>query len=149
METTQPLLLLVDDDQLDTLITRRCLTELGIHNPIVHRTNGEEALAYLESEASANPCAILLDLNMPRMGGLEFLRHLKLRAPLQEIPVLIVTTSTVEEDIEGSFASGAVEYIVKCDDIVQFRRNLECVSRYVAGPPIRSHAGGEPKVEHE
>jgi CheY-like chemotaxis protein len=125
----------VDDDQLDTIITIRCLDQLGIDNPIVHRTNGEDALEYLESEACERPCAILLDLNMPRMGGLEFLRHVKSRSSLRDIPVLILTTSTVREDMDMSRTLGAVEYIIKADDLIEFKRNLECIWPYTTNSP--------------
>jgi CheY-like chemotaxis protein len=131
MNTMHPLLLLVDDDSLDIIITKRCLKELGIHNPVVVKNNGEEALDYLvTTERSEWPCAILLDLNMPRMGGMEFLQCIKAKEALRDIPVLIVTTSTADDDINRGFALGAVEYIVKSPGLLEFKENLKCVVGY-------------------
>lgn len=128
MQTTKPLLL-VDDDQLDAMIVERSLGELGITNELVHKYDGEEALEYLR-DCSALPCAILLDVNMPRMNGFEFLRHAKADNRLKDIPILMLTTSTAKDDITLSFELGAVEYIVKTPSVGEFLQSLETVAGY-------------------
>lgn len=122
-------LLLVDDDGLDAMILERSLRELKITNELTHKYDGEAALAYLQS-CSPLPCAILLDVNMPRMNGFEFLRHVKADETLKNIPVLMLTTSTARDDMILSFELGAVEYIVKTPSIAEFLQSLEIVAGY-------------------
>ncbi len=130
MSEMKPLLLLVDDDRLDTLITKRCLKELAVTNPVVCAASGEEAIEYLTADSCELPCAILLDLNMPRMGGFEFLEQISTLEQFRSIPVLILTTSTAQEDIDKGHTLGAVAYIVKSPNIVEFKEALKCVTRY-------------------
>jgi len=125
-----PRLLLVDDDDLEAVIMRRTLRELGIANELLFMSDGEEALGYLLEESCPLPCVILLDLNMPRMSGFEFLCHVKAEPALQHIPVFIVTTSTSETDKTKCLELGAKDYIVKTLDIHEFRRDLRCLRRH-------------------
>ena len=130
MGAMKPVLLLVDDDYLDTLITKRCLKELAVTTPVVCATGGEEAIEYLMANSYELPRAILLDLNMPRMGGFEFLEQINAQEQFRSIPVLILTTSSAQEDIDRSRTLGAVAYIVKSSNIVEFKEGLKCVMRY-------------------
>jgi CheY-like chemotaxis protein len=125
-----PLLLLVEDDDLDALIVKRSLRELEIRCKLIHAKDGEEALEYLFARSSDLPCAILLDLNMPRMDGFEFLHCAQSYAKLRHIPVLILTTSTSELDRIESLKRGATRYIVKTLDADAFRESLRCVQEY-------------------
>lgn len=129
MQTAKPLLL-VEDDYLDAAITRRSLQELKIRNPLIHKCNGEEALAYLNPPPREMPCVILLDLNMPRMNGFEFLSQIKAQGALKDIPTIILTTSTAHEDIEASLRLGAAGYIVKAMDISTFLKSLRSIECY-------------------
>src|SRR5690242_14492964 len=72
MKSCKRPILLVEDDQVDVLTTRRALKEIHVTNPLVVCENGEEGLAWLRDNAEA-PCLVLLDLNMPVMNGIEFL----------------------------------------------------------------------------
>ena len=128
MQVTKPLLL-VDDDELDAMIVERSLRELNITNDLIHKYDGEEALAYLK-DGSSVPCAILLDVNMPRMNGFEFLHHVKADESLKDIPVLMLTTSTAKADMVLSFELGAVEYIIKAPSMAEFLRSLKTVACY-------------------
>jgi CheY-like chemotaxis protein len=123
-------LLLVDDDELEAIIVRRTLRKLGVCNELVHKIDGDEALDYLLGDALQLPCAILLDLNMPRMDGFEFLYYLKANPKLRDIPVLMVTTSASEADKKISFELGAENYIVKTLDICRFQEDLKCLGHY-------------------
>jgi CheY-like chemotaxis protein len=76
MRTGKPILL-VEDDNVDAMGVERAFKDLSVTNPLVRASNGEEALAYLNGKANARPCIILLDVNMPRMTGVELLRILK------------------------------------------------------------------------
>lgn len=142
--------LLVEDDDLDAMIIQRCFRDLAIDNDVVRQRNGEEALAYLRGYPSPMPCVILLDLNMPRMDGFEFLRHVKADLLLRVVPVLMLTTSAAEEDIKMSFELGAVDYIIKSpsarESLQDLRRiesycHLECESPAVH---FSSHSPGLP-----
>lgn len=78
-------ILLVEDDRVDSMTVERALRDLRITNPLVYTLNGEEALAYLKDESNKSPCIVLLDLNMPKMGGFEFLRNIKADEVLKKI----------------------------------------------------------------
>ena len=94
---------LVEDDEVDVMTMRRALKDLRIGNPLSIAGDGEAALQMLREGRIARPCVILLDLNMPRMGGLEFLRVIKADADFRSIPVIVLTTSR-----EGTGASSLV-----------------------------------------
>ena len=102
MRNCQPILL-VEDDTIDAMTVKRAFKELKVINPLAHALNGEDALAYLRQGEGENPCVILLDLNMPKMNGVEFLKVAKDDPSLKKIPVVVLTTSNEERDIE-SFA---------------------------------------------
>jgi CheY-like chemotaxis protein len=139
MQMTKPLLL-VEDDRLDAAIMKRCLRLLSIQQDLVHKTNGEEAMEYLRDCPDNRPCVILLDLNMPRMSGLEFLGHVKADDSLRNIPVLIVTTSAAAEDMEACFRLGAEEYIIKDYEFAKFVESMRSIERYCV------YANDEPAV---
>ncbi|MFZ0033631.1 MAG: response regulator, partial [Sedimentisphaerales bacterium] len=85
-------ILLVEDDRVDAMTVKRALKDLNVTNPLAHTLNGEEALEYLTTESNRKPCIILLDLNMPRMNGIEFLKVIKADDKLRTIPVVVLTT---------------------------------------------------------
>lgn len=106
-------ILLVEDDHADVLIAKKALEELEITNELVHASDGRKALEYLQNGGHAKTGLILLDLNMPRMTGLEFLEVVKSKEELKFIPVVVLTTSTYKQDIVESFKHGVVGYMVK------------------------------------
>jgi two-component system response regulator len=113
-------ILMAEDDDGDRFLTRKAMEKSKIANPLVTVENGEELLDYLyrrgkfsASAAAPAPCFILLDLNMPRMDGREVLKVIKSDEVLKKIPVIILTTSTAEEDILGCYGMGANSYITK------------------------------------
>lgn len=125
---TKPILL-VEDDSVDAMTVRRALKEVGSTRRLVHRINGEEALNHLrEADEDDLPGLVLLDLNMPRMNGLEFLEHRQADARLRDVPVVVLTTSTNAHDIERSYKLNATGYIVKSinyDEFVDSLRDLD------------------------
>jgi CheY-like chemotaxis protein len=127
MQNSQPILL-VEDDSVDVMVVARALQDLGVTNKLVHKANGEEALEYLRTETK--PCVILLDLNMPVMNGLEFLKVVKADEVLKRIPVVVLTTSNQEKDVSESFKLGAAEYIVKCIGYEEFLERIRVIKRY-------------------
>ena len=113
-------ILMADDDPDDCMLTARALQKGLVLNEFVTVGNGEELLDYLfhrgeykDPADSQRPVLILLDLNMPRMKGLEALKEIRECEELRTIPVVVLTTSKQEEDILASYDSGISGYIVK------------------------------------
>lgn len=132
-------ILLIEDDQVDAMTVRRALKELKVTNPLIHQEQGEAALAYLQDPANDRPCLILLDLNMPVMGGIEFLQALKALPTLKRIPTIVLTTSTEDEDKCRSFDLGIAGYMCKPVDYRQFVEVMRSIDTYWTlseAPPI-------------
>ena len=136
MSDSKPILL-VEDDYVDTMAVKRVLREFNTANDLVCSLNGEDALEYLRGKDNKMPCLILLDLNMPRMNGLEFLRTIKADEALKGIPVVVLTTSNDEQDMTRSFELGAAAYIVKAFGYGEFRERIRIIETYLASdrPP--------------
>ena len=115
MRDSKPILL-VEDDNVDVMTVKRALRDVHVTNQLVHTGNGEEALEYLRDESNRKPYVILLDLNMPKMNGIEFLKTIKSDEALKKIPVVVLTTSKDEHDIAESFKLGVAGYMVKSVD---------------------------------
>ncbi len=129
MKNSKPILL-VEDDRVDVMTIRRAMRDLEITSELVPTGDGEEALAYLKNEDNAKPCVILLDLNMPKMNGTEFLRTVKADNMLKKIPVVVLTTSNSERDIVRSFELGAAGYMVKSVDYKKFMEIIRTIDLY-------------------
>ncbi len=129
MRSAKPILL-VEDDRVDVLTVQRALKELDVANPLVSTGDGEEALEYLYNHATTKPCVILLDLNMPRMSGMEFMEIAKSDESLRTIPIIIFTTSNTEQDIAKSFELGAAGYMVKSVDYGKFIEMIKTIDSY-------------------
>ncbi len=125
-------LLLVEDDEVDAMTVKRSLEENGVVDRVVHMTNGEDALAYLRSEVNETPCLILLDLNMPKMGGIEFLEEAKKHPSIRRIPIVVLTTSDEGRDVLGSFEHSVAGYMVKPVQYPEFAKTIEAISDYWA-----------------
>ncbi len=112
------------------MTVQRAFRELNVANPLVHALNGEDGLARLTEEAKVRPCLILLDLNMPKMNGLEFLHLVKAHPELKTIPVVVLTTSSEEGDVATSFTLNVAGYIVKPVDYAKFLEAVRTVNLY-------------------
>jgi CheY-like chemotaxis protein len=110
-------ILLVDDDKVDVMAVKRSFRELKIANPVVEAHNGIEALDRLRGqngyEKVPSPCLVLLDLNMPRMGGVEFLDKLRRDEALRSTLVFVITTSGAEEDRARAYNMNVAGYVLK------------------------------------
>jgi CheY-like chemotaxis protein len=129
MQKLKPILL-VEDDRVDMMTFKRTLNDLGVKNEVVHTVNGEEALHYLKNDDNEEPCYIFLDLNMPKMNGIEFLKIVKADKALKRIPVIVLTTSNNEKDIVESFEFGVAGYMVKPADYKEFVEAIRTVNLY-------------------
>jgi CheY-like chemotaxis protein len=129
MRNCKPVLL-VEDDTIDAMTVRRAFRDLNVSNSLAHALNGEEALAHLQDPANERPCVILLDLNMPKMNGAEFLKVVKTDASLRRIPVVVLTTSNEERDIVESFKLSVAGYIIKPVDYRKFVEAIQTIDLY-------------------
>lgn len=110
-------ILLVEDDELDVKAVKRAFRDLKIANPLFKARDGVEALDLLRGTngqtAIPNPRIILLDLNMPRMGGLEFLDEIRKDPKLHSCVVFVMTTSAAEEDRVKAYDRNVAGYVLK------------------------------------
>jgi two-component system, response regulator len=121
-------ILLVDDNENDIYLTQRALKKSNIANNVVVASDGEEALDYLfcrgkyahRDKNCDNPIVTLLDLNMPKVGGLEVLKRIRENPLTKNLPVVILTSSTEDSDIIRSYNLGCNAYVRKPVDFDQF-----------------------------
>jgi len=123
-------ILLVEDDHVDVLSVKRAFKELKITNPLQVAGNGEAGLEWLRDEHNPKPCLILLDLNMPRMNGLEFLKVTKSDETLRRIPVIVLTSSKGEQELLETFDHGVAGYMVKPADYLQLVEVMRVIDLY-------------------
>jgi len=129
MRSMKPIML-VEDDHVDAMTLKRALKDLKVVNQLVHRINGEEAIEYLKDESNPRPCVIFLDLNMPKMNGIEFLQIVKTNNDFRRIPIIVFTTSKNEWDRFETFNLSAAGYIVKPADYKSFVEAIRTVELY-------------------
>ena len=129
MRSKKPILL-VEGDTVDVMTVKRAFVEIHVSNRVEVVGNGEEALKYLRDENNEKPCIILLDLNMPRMNGIEFLEVAKQNEILKMIPVVVLTTSKEEQDKVDSFKLSVAGYMIKPVDYQQFVEAMRTINIY-------------------
>ena len=120
-------ILLVEDRAVDVDLTKRALARRRLLNPVEVARDGEEALAYISRWEAGEPLPvfILLDLGLPRVSGLEVLRQIKSHPRFFVIPIIVLTTSVEDGDIEKAYQLGCNSYIVKP---VEFNKFVEVAS---------------------
>ena len=131
------LILLVEDDLAHAEIVQRNLASSRIANRLIHVTDGQEAMDYMNREngysdpaTSPRPGLILLDLRLPKVDGMEVLKRLKSDPKFSSIPVVILTTSHSEQDIVKAYALHANSYLVKPADFTQFKELMKTFGFY-------------------
>ena len=129
MKNLKPILL-VEDDSVDAMTVKRALKELNVTNQLVHSIDGEQALEYLKADDNKKPCVILLDLNMPKMNGIEFLQAVKKDEKLKKTPVVVLTTSKEQDDVTTSFRFSVAGYMVKPVDYKKFVEAIRAINLY-------------------
>jgi chemotaxis family two-component system response regulator Rcp1 len=141
-------ILLVEDNPADIQITRRALRDSTIPVELIVVRDGQEAVDYLLRQGShadnpgwRKPELILLDLNLPRLTGREVLQRVRTTEILRLVPVVILSTSNRQEDVEALYAGGANTYIEKPQDFARFVEVLQTIQRYWLDtallPPVR------------
>ncbi|QLH50536.1 MAG: response regulator [Candidatus Accumulibacter cognatus] len=130
-------ILMAEDEPADAYLLKLALGESCIAADLQHVVDGREALEYLRRQGprfaqASRPDLILVDLNMPRMDGREFLAVVKEDADLRDIPVVVLSTSQVERDVLAAYRLGAAGYIAKSPDVNVFINDIRRLSDYWA-----------------
>jgi len=120
--------LFIEDDMIETMKMQRAVSKMESKHNIIEAKNGEEALSILKN--GNLPDIILLDLNMPRMSGIEFLTVLKSDPSLKYLPTIILTTSENRVDLLKCFEIGIAGYIIKPLKYEDYEQKLKCVFDY-------------------
>ncbi len=123
-------ILLVEDDEIDIKSVKRAFNEIHVTNPLEITHNGEEALRYLKDGKKKRPGLILLDLRMPRMDGIEFLKVIKKEDALRIIPVVVLTTSKEDEDKAEGYNLGISGYMMKPVNYIDFVEVIKTIKMY-------------------
>jgi CheY-like chemotaxis protein len=127
-------ILLVEDDEVDVMTVQRAFKKGNISNPLYVASNGIEALAMLRDPSSmpTDRRIILLDLNMPKMNGLEFLQELRADPEIRQIPVVVLTTSNEEKDRVQAYNLNVAGYILKPITFGNFVELMVTLNKYWA-----------------
>lgn len=129
MINNKPILLL-EDDKVDAMTIKRALKDLHVINELIVVENGEEAIRFLNDEANPTPGIILMDINMPRMNGIEFLKAVRNDPKVKIIPKVVLTTSIEERDKFESYNQGVSGYMIKPVDYLQFVEVVRTINMY-------------------
>ena len=125
-------ILLVEDNPMDVDLTRRAFVKRKVVHPVEIARDGEEALTILNNwpEDKPMPILVLLDLKLPKVDGLEVLQHLKIHPRFRSVPVVVLTTSAEDRDIQAAYQVGANSYIAKPVDFDRFMEVVEQIQIY-------------------
>lgn len=145
---TDGTILLVEDNPSDVKLTKRALEQNQITNTLVHAEDGREALDYLfgtgkyaDRDVRDLPAVVLLDLKLPKVDGLEVLKRLRADERTKTLPVVVLTSSSQEEDVIASYRLGANSYIRKPVNFTQFAEAVRVLGMYWLlmnePPPVR------------
>jgi len=124
-------ILLVEDDKVDVMNVERAFQKSHIVNPLYLAVDGEDALERLRGgEVPLSRLLVLLDLNLPRMNGIEFLRELRRDEALRHLPVVVLTTSDDERDRTEAYNLNVAGYIVKPVTFLNFMEAMATLNKY-------------------
>jgi two-component system, chemotaxis family, response regulator Rcp1 len=137
MSMSEIQILLVEDNEGDILLTLEAFKEIKANNSIAVVKDGEEAIEFLKRQGqytnSITPHLILLDINMPKLNGIEVLEFIKKDERLKKIPVVMLTTSSSEADIAACYEKSANCYITKPLDFGKFLNVVEAIESFWFG----------------
>ena len=127
-------ILLVEDDRVDIMTVKRAIQKNSISNPVHVARTGVEALAMLRGndvpKIEPRPSLILLDLNLPKMGGIEFLKELRADPDLKDLPVIVLTSSHEPRDRAAAFEYDVEDYFVKPHSFDEFTKAIATILAY-------------------
>ncbi len=125
-------ILLVEDNPMDLDLTKRAFARRRLANPLLVARDGAEAIALVDGWPAEQPApaVVLLDLKLPRVDGLEVLRHLRAHPEFGTVPVVVLTTSTEDQDVQAAYKLGVNSYIVKPVDFEKFITVVDQIDLY-------------------
>ncbi|HWR42477.1 response regulator [Sporomusa sp.] len=127
-------ILLVEDDEVDIMNVKRAFKRINLTNPLYLARDGVEALAMLRGQSGQpgmqRPGIILLDINMPRMNGIEFLREIRQDPEHKILTVIVLTTSNEECDVVAAYQLNVAGYIIKPVSFEQFVETMAALDHY-------------------
>lgn len=127
-------ILLVEDNEADIVLTKNALKTLKLQNNLSVCRDGEEGLDFLykrgQYEDVVTPDLVLMDLNMPKVGGMEVLAKIKNDPKLSMIPIIILSTSSAEKDVISSYQNHANSYVKKPIDFMKFIEVIQEIENY-------------------
>jgi CheY-like chemotaxis protein len=133
----QRIILLVEDNQDDEVLTLRAFKKINIRNPVVVVRDGAEALdylfgrgAYAGRDVSIQPQVVLLDVHLPKLDGLAVLRHIREDERTRQLPVVMLTSSNQERDLARSYELGVNSYVRKPVDVTSFFEAVRQLGMY-------------------
>ncbi len=132
-------ILLIEDDRIDAMTVSRAFKELGIPDELLLFKNGLEALNFLKKATKGTQYLILLDLNMPTMNGLEFIREIKQDQNLRKYPVIVLTTSNDSRDKRECFGLSVAGYFVKPANYDEFVTIIKIINDYWTMSKLPDH----------
>lgn len=137
----------IEDDEIDRRKVARAFARMGIKMPLFSVSDGQEALEFLNSKDGESilkgPLLILLDLNMPRVSGIEFLNRIRKEPGLKRAIVLVFTTSNDESDKMKAYDHNVAGYMLKSEDSAHFDEMIRIIKDYISSvqfPPLGSAA---------
>ncbi len=127
-------ILVVEDNDMDLDFCLQAFVEHAVSNPVIACRDGEEALQFIEAHGSHDdpelPLVVLLDLRLPKVDGIDVLRHARQHAVWRQVPFVILTTSSENSDIARAYDLGANSYIVKPVDFASFADVVKHIKTY-------------------
>lgn len=130
-KATNVTILIVDDNDLDAMAIQRTLKKMEISNPVHRCVDGVEAIEYLQGSASKTSYIILMDVNMPRMDGIECVRRIREDKKLKRSVIFMMTTSRSDNDILKSYELNVAGYILKSDVSNGLMKSLSLLEHYL------------------
>ena len=137
-DRSQIKILLVEDDDGHAKLIQRGLRKAGLINPIIRVSDGQEAMDYLHQEGefdkdepTVSPHIILLDINMPRLDGIEVLQRVKSDTRLKPLPVIMLTSTDTQEEIDRCYRLGCSGYVAKPVDISSLGEKLKRLGMFL------------------
>ena len=121
-------MLVVEDSPADVMLVRLAIEETGVPIDVIHLSDGEETIDYLNTHAPGGTRFMLLDLNIPKSNGVDILRHKSTLPSWRSVPVILYSSSTRQEDIRQCLEQGACAYVLKPVDFEQFNRTIQHVA---------------------
>ncbi|WP_298952531.1 response regulator [uncultured Nonlabens sp.] len=129
MENTKLKILLIEDDAIEVMKLKRAIKKLELDHELIEAKNGEEALLKLRDDKVV-PDVIFLDLNMPKINGLEFLKILRKDDVLKYIPTVMLTTSNNRKDVLSCYETGVAGYVIKPLKYDDYVKKIEVALQY-------------------